>query len=82
MFLSPIFSEAFSTLTGAVVELYKTDGAQGAARAAGYGAGVYKTLEDAFIGLNSVRKIEPKENLKQQYIDAYNNWLQALSKHI
>ncbi len=82
MFLSPIFSEAFSTLTGAVVELYKTDGSQGAARAAGYGAGVYKTLNDAFVGLNSVRKIEPKENLKQQYLDAYNNWLQTLSKHI
>ncbi|MCX6180840.1 MAG: FGGY family carbohydrate kinase [Bacteroidetes bacterium] len=82
MFLSPIFSEAFATLTGAVVELYKTDGSQGAARAAGYGAGIYKSLNEAFIGLNSVRKIEPKENLKQQYQDAYNNWLQALTKHI
>ena len=31
MFLSPIFASAFATTTGARVELYNTDGSQGAA---------------------------------------------------
>ncbi|MFM7024154.1 MAG: xylulokinase [Flavobacteriales bacterium] len=82
MFLSPIFSEAFSTLTGAVVELYKTDGAQGAARAAGFGAGLYNSIDEAFAGLHSIRSIEPQSRLRPQYEDAYGNWLNALSKHI
>src|SRR5690606_29183512 len=43
MFLSPIFREAFTNITGAVVELYDTDGSQGAARGAGIGAGVYSS---------------------------------------
>ncbi len=35
MFLSPLFGEAFSTVTGATVELYNTDGSQGAAAGQG-----------------------------------------------
>ena len=42
MFLSPLFGEAFATVTGSVVELYNTDGSQGAARGAGIGAGIYR----------------------------------------
>ena len=41
MFLSPLFARAFADVTGAAVELYETDGAQGAARGAGVGAGVF-----------------------------------------
>ena len=33
MFLSPLFREAFAAVTGARLELYETNGAQGAARA-------------------------------------------------
>ena len=43
MFLSPLFREAFATVTGARLELYETNGAQGAARGAGVGAGVYRS---------------------------------------
>lgn len=82
MFLSPIFSNAFATLTGATVELYKTDGSQGAARAAGYGARIYKSLEETFSGLKSVRTIEPDENLREQYLDAYQNWAEVLKKQL
>ncbi len=80
MFLSPLFREAFATITGAVVELYNTDGSAGAARAAGIGAGIYKDYTDAFVGLKSLRTIEPNENLKNEYSQAYNNWLSALGK--
>ena len=82
MFLSPLFAEAFATITGAKVELYKTDGSQGAARGAGIGAGIYKGPQDAFVGLEPVKTIEPNKKLKSQYKEAYQNWLNVLKKQI
>ncbi len=80
MFLSPLFAEAFATITGATVELYSTDGSQGAARGAGIGAGLYKGPQDAFVGLEPVRKVEPNKKLKKAYKAAYENWEQILKK--
>ncbi len=74
MFLSPIFSEAFATITESVVELYNTDGSQGAARGAGFGAGVYKDLEEAFVGLEPIKSIEPNDTLSGDYAQAYAKW--------
>jgi xylulokinase len=74
MFLSPLFAEAFATVTESVVELYNTDGSQGAARGAGIGAGVYKKMQDAFVGLQPVKTIEPNEKLKPAYRAAYEKW--------
>jgi xylulokinase len=74
MFLSPLFGEAFATVTESVVELYNTDGSQGAARGAGIGAGVYKGLRDAFMGLEPIRTIEPNERLAPAYRQAYKKW--------
>lgn len=82
MFLSPIFREAFATLTESTVELYNTDGSVGAARGAGIGAGVYKDFKEAFEGLKCTNKIEPNEKLKDDYDRAYNNWLAVLKKQI
>lgn len=78
MFLSPIFSETFATISGAVVELFNTDGAQGAARGAGVGAGFYSSAAAAFDGLKAVRTIEPNERVKDGYDDAYQKWLEVL----
>ena len=47
MFLSDVFCKTFAAITGAVVELYNTDGAQGAARGAGIGAEIYKDYDQA-----------------------------------
>ena len=80
MFLSPIFREAFSTVTGARVELYNTDGAQGAARGAGVGAGIYSAVKDAFVGLTAVMNVEPSTSKLSQYQDAYGRWERALMK--
>lgn len=80
MFLSPIFSEAFATITGSVVELYNTDGSQGAARGAGIGAGIYKSPEAAFAGLKPVKKIEPNNKLSKEYKQAYEKW-ELVLKH-
>ena len=78
MFLSPLFVEAFANTTGATIELFNTDGAQGAARAAGVGAGYYSSTNESFKGLKILERIEPQSNLQKQYQDAYSNWLNAL----
>jgi xylulokinase len=82
MFLSPIFGEVFATVTGAQIELYNTDGSQGAARGAGYGAGIYKDLQSAFVGLKTVKMISPNHALKTVYQDAYQNWLKTLTQQL
>jgi xylulokinase len=82
MFLSPLFAEAFATVTQATVELYNTDGSQGAARGAGIGAGIYKGPEDAFVGLQPVKTIEPNRNLAQAYQDAYERWENVLNHEL
>jgi xylulokinase len=80
MFLSPLFARAFADTSGAVVELFDTDGAQGAARAAGVGAGIFPTCSDAFGGLRAVARYEPDAATAPQYRDAYQRWLEALDK--
>ncbi len=78
MFLSDVFCETFASVTGATVELYNTDGAQGAARGAGIGAGTYKDYEEAFVGFECVRKIEPDVKMQAAYKNAYENWRSKL----
>gem|GEM_PF-19563 len=80
MFLSPLFRSAFATVSGATVELYNTDGSQGAARGAGIGAGIYRDRKDAFRGLKSTRVIEPDTATAEQYKDAYGKWAEILNK--
>jgi xylulokinase len=82
MFLSPLFGEAFATVTQSVVELYNTDGSQGAARGAGIGAGIYKGQEDAFAGLKPVKTIEPNEKLASVYEKAYDRWENILKQRL
>ena len=79
MFLSKVFREAFANTTGAVVELYNTDGSQGAARGAGVGVGFYKNFKEAFVGLNKIETIEPKKDLQAAYTEGYQKWLAALN---
>lgn len=80
MFLSPIFRDTLAGITGATIELYDTDGSQGAALGAGVGAGIYKSFEEAFRGLKKIDSINPDLSKKQQYQDAYQKWLNALMK--
>jgi len=80
MFLSPLFARAFADVSGATVELFETDGAQGAARAAGLGAGVFAAPAEAFVGLKAVQQIEPDPATVPAYADAYGRWQRALEK--
>ena len=72
MFLSPIFRETLAGVTGAVIELYDTDGSVGAAKGAGIGAGIYKDNKEAFSSLEKLAVIEPSR--VDEYIDAYERW--------
>ncbi len=78
MFLSPVFREALSCLTGSEIHLYNTDGSIGAARGAGIGCGHYKTSKDAFAGLKTVGHTEPDKLKIDAYSKAYLNWKDCL----
>jgi xylulokinase len=80
MFLSPLFARAFADTSGAVVELFETDGAQGAARAAGVGAGVFPTMAEAFSSLRACARYEPDAATVPQYRAAYERWREALGR--
>ena len=80
MFLSPLFREALSTLTGATIELYDTDGAQGAARGAAVGAGLFDHWDQAFHGLQRITSIEPDIQKLERYRQAYGAWRETLMK--
>ncbi len=82
MFLSPLFANAFSTLTNSVIHLYNTDGAQGAARGAGIGAGIYPSAHEAFKNLKIIKTIKPNPLEQQAYQDAYKRWENYLHKYI
>ena len=82
MFLSPLFGEAFATVTESVVELYNTDGSQGAARGAGIGAGIYRGPKDAFVGLEPIKTIEPNDKLEPAYKQAYKKWENILKSKL
>lgn len=82
IFQSPLFGEAFAVVTGAAVELYDTDGSQGAARGAGLGAGIYKDMEEAFVGLKLVKVIGPSPGLEEAYREAYGRWREVLGTYV
>jgi xylulokinase len=78
MFLSNVFREALSCVTGTVIHLYNTDGSLGAARGAGIGCGYYKSEKEAFNGLVAVGVTEPDKSLSAGYEAAYLNWKNQL----
>ena len=80
MFLSPIFRETLSGISGATIELYNTDGSQGAALGAGVGAGFYRSFAEAFTGLKKLETIEPDVSKSSAYLGAYVKWLDVLKK--
>lgn len=72
MFLSPVFREALAGVTGATIELYDTDGAVGAAKGAGIGAGIYANHDEAFSTLKKLEIIEPSH--EAEYWTTYERW--------
>lgn len=81
MFLSPVFRKTLAGVTGAVIELYDTDGSVGAAKGAGIGAGIYKDHAEAFATLEKLEVVEPSPSEAEAYTDAYGRWYEYLSKY-
>lgn len=79
MFLSPLFSQTFANLLHCPVELYNTDGALGAARAAGYGSGYYSLIRECYSGMEIVNRIDPLERNANQIREIYEQWKKGLS---
>jgi xylulokinase len=80
MFLSPLFRDTLAGVTGATIELYNTDGSQGAAKGAGVGAGFYASFAEAFSGLHKIETVEPDISRATAYREAYERWLGRLKR--
>ena len=78
MFLSPVFREALSCITGVEIHLYNTDGSIGAARGAGIGCGYYKSEKEAFAGFTEVGVTNPDPGKTDAYEAAYSTWKKYL----
>lgn len=81
MFQSKIFRDTLASVTGSVIELLDTDGAAGAARGAGIGAGIYKDHDEALGTLRRVDLIEPAAD-RSRYLEAYSTWKNHLNNNI
>ena len=80
MFLSDVFATTFCNTTGCDIQLYNTDGATGAARAAAVGCGAYKSFKESFIGMEIIKKIEPQKELINWNTEAYEHWKSGMKK--
>lgn len=80
MFLSPLFTSTLASVCHADIELMNTDGALGAARGAGIGAGIYKDAEEAFSTLNIIQTIHPDKANDDLHQQAYQRWLSLLNQ--
>jgi xylulokinase len=80
MFLSKVFRETLSNITGTVIHLYNTDGSIGAARGAGIGCGYYKSEKEAFNGLDILGVTEPANSGISELEEAYSRWENMLIK--
>jgi xylulokinase len=80
MFLSDVFATAFANTSGAMLELYNTDGAVGAARGAAFGAGIVSNREACFRGMVKIREYAPTPELSGAYADAYGAWKEQMKK--
>ena len=76
MFQSDIFRRTLAGVSGATIELYDTDGAAGAAKGAGIGAGIYRDHQEAFSTLSRLAVIFPENT--DAYREAYELWKSRL----
>lgn len=81
MFFSPVFRETLASVSGAIIELYDTDGAVGAARGAGLGAGIYATPKEAFASLTKTDETMPTSD-NTPYVEAYHRWKEYLKNEM
>lgn len=81
MFLSPIFRDTLASVSGATIALVDTDGAAGAAKGAGIGAGIYRDNREAFGTLKVLGLIVPASD-RTPYLEAYARWKNILENNL
>ncbi len=79
MFLSPVFRQTLADAAGVTISLFDTDGAEGAARGAALGAGIYKSPSEAFSNLKCIEEITPSSETSPQVCEAYLLWQDRLN---
>lgn len=77
MFLSPVFRQTLADVSDATIDLYDTDGAIGAAKGAGIGAGIYADNNEAFASLTKISEVTPGPDA-DAVKEAYLLWKQIL----
>jgi xylulokinase len=80
LFQGPIFTETLAHTAGVAIELYNTDGAQGAARGAALGIKYFASRQEAFKGLERLKIIEPKNSRIPEFKELYQRWSSALQR--
>lgn len=79
LFQSRIFAETIATLCNSQIEMLDTTGAVGAAKGAGFGAGIYSSLREALGSTPVVGGYTPLKDVAP-YEAAYQKWLNQLHK--
>ena len=82
MFKSALFRDTLATVSGASIDVYKTDGSEGAAKGAGMGVGIYHDHNEAFASLECQAHIEPQMSQREAYLSAYQRWKNVLENEI
>lgn len=82
MFKSALFRDTLATVSGAMIDVYKTEGSEGAAKGAGMGAGIYQNHNEAFASLECLAHIEPLVSQRDEYLSAYQRWKSVLNKEL
>ena len=82
LFLSPLFCEVFTNVCNTPIEIYNTDGAQGAARGAAFGSGFYESMDDALKNLKMIKSYEPDSGLSDRYDVYYQAWKEQLQAQL
>ena len=78
LFLSKVFREAFVSSAQVKLQLFDTNGSEGAARGAALGQGYYNDEKDAFSQLKMISEIDPTG--EKFYKEEYRNWKKFLNK--
>jgi xylulokinase len=80
LFLSPLFRRTLADLSGAVIQLFDTDGAAGAARGAALGAGLASSPAEALRSLRKLGEIHPEPGAAAAVAADYAAWRQGLDR--
>ena len=78
LFLSEIFCDTFANICNTKIEIYNTDGSQGAATGSAIGIGYFKDFSTSFKNLKIIKTYQPNIKFLNEYNDTYVNWKKYL----